>query len=248
MARRSFEPYTDAELDAEIVRTQRSDWTYVLFRAMTLAVVFSLLARAILVHGATAGYLLLPLAAEIVTVMWVGLFLSYFVVDCPSFAKTGRRPIGVVLWTLAIGGVLSAAIAWDSGSLDPTRIGSGWAFGWQEVWRTGLVWALVAEVLGLLIGTAPEVVRWRRVGGVFVWNSIFGLGMRMTVALLLGVVLGILLIALAESFATWVFETPQRTALLVFGFLLAVEIGGLALGALMHRDLKAEAAPAPRTP
>ena len=61
---RSSQSHADAEFDAEFVRTQRSDWTYVAIRVVTLAVVFWFLARSIAVHGVTAGFLLLPLAVE----------------------------------------------------------------------------------------------------------------------------------------------------------------------------------------
>lgn len=232
----------EAEYDAEILRTQRSDWTYVALRVVMLAIVFWLLARGIATHGLTAGFLLVPLAAEIVTVFWVGLFLSYFVVDCPAFAKTGRRPILVLLWTLAIGGIVSAVLAWDDGSFHIDRIRPGWATGWQELWATGLVWALVAGVIGLLFSTAPEVLRWRRAGGVFVWNSIFNLGMRATVLILLGVLVVFLLIGFAESLGTWVFASPEHAAWFVFGFLVLVEIGGLALGVAIHRGVAGERA------
>jgi hypothetical protein len=245
MKRRSSEPYTDAEFDAEVLRTQRSDWTYVAVRVVMLAVVFWFLARGIAVHGVTAGFLLLPLAVEFVMVMWVGLFLSFFVVDCPAFAKTGRRPILVPFWTLAIAGIISAVLGWEDGTFDAERINPGWAAGWQEIWTTGLVWAVVAEVLGLMLSTAPEVVRWRRVGGKFVWNSIFSLGVRGAAALLIGflaIFVLIVLVALEAQPVDWVLRAPHRAAWTVYGFLLLVEVGGLAIGVGMHRDLEVEEA------
>jgi hypothetical protein len=232
-------PYDDAELDAAILRTQSSDWSFVATRLVTLAVMFFFLARAV-VHGATAGFLLLPLAVEFVSIMWLGLLLGYFVIDCPKFIETSRAPGRVVFWTLAIFGGVSVVLGWEGGGFDVSRIRSGWASSWQEVVRTGLVWAMLAEVLGLVFSTVREVIAWCSDGGVFVWKSILSSSFRIAVVILLGVFSPFVLIPLADSVVPWLIETPRRVAWTALGFLLFVELGGLAFGVGMHRSLRAE--------
>ena len=237
MKKSSAKSYTEAAYDAEIARTQQSDWPYVGIRVTMLAIVFCLLARGIAIYGLRAGFLFLPLAAEFLTVFWVGLFLSYFVVDCPAFAKSSRKPILALGWTLATAAIICGVLAWDNGGFHVDQIGPGWAAGWQDMWSMGLVWALVAGVIGILFSTVSEVVRWRRTGGVFVWISVFHLGTRLTVVLLLGVPVLFLVFGFADSIGTWVFGTPEQTAWFVYGCLLVVEVGGLALGVLLHRSV-----------
>lgn len=84
-------PYDDAAFDAAVLRTQSSEWSVVATRVVVLAVTFFFLGRAV-VHGATAGFLLLPLVVELATILWLGLVLAYFVVDCPRFIGMSRRP------------------------------------------------------------------------------------------------------------------------------------------------------------
>ena len=234
--------YDDAELDAAILRTQSSDWSFVATRVVMLAVMFFFLARAV-VLGATAGFLLLPLAVEFVSIMWLGLVLGYFVVDCPTFIATSRRPGRVLFWTLALFVGLSVVLGWECGGFDAARIRSGWVSAWREAWRTGLVWAMLAEVLGLLLSTAREVVNWRRVGGVFARDSVFAPSLRIAVVVLAGILSPFVLIPLADSVVPWLLETPERIAWTAFGFLLFVEVGGLAVGVAMHRSSKGEKAP-----
>jgi hypothetical protein len=234
--------YDDAEFDAEIIRTQSSDWSFVATRVVTLAIMFFFLARAI-GRGASAAFLLLPLAVEFVSIMWLGLILGYCFVDCPRFIESGRRPGRVVFWTLALFGAISVVLGWENGGgFDSARIGPGWLSAWHEVWRTGLIWAMAVEVLGLLVSTAREVVRWRRVRGVFIWMSVFAPSLRIAVVIVLGVLSPFVLIPLGDSLVPWLVETPRRIAWTAFGFLMFVEFGGLALGVVMHRGLNAEAA------
>ena len=233
-------PYDDATFDAEVLRTQRSDASFVAVRVVMLAVTFFYLGRAI-VHGASAGFLLLPLVFEFVSIMWLGLVLGYFVVDCPHFIATTRRPVRVLMWTLLIVGVLSGVLAWgDGGGFDATRIRPGWVAAWHEVVRTGLVWAMLAELVGLIVSTVREVVGWRRDGGVFGWGSVFAPSFRVAVVILLAVFSPFVLIPLADSALPWLVETRERLAWAVFAFLLVVEAGGLAIGVGLHRSLKAK--------
>lgn len=233
-----MDPYTDQEFESAFVRTQRADWVHVSIRAVMLIVVFAIMARGISRHGVSAGFLLLPLAVEWLAVMWLGWFLSAFVVDCPAFAKSGRRPVLIVFWTVIIAAIVSAVLAAGGEAEDFgfARVAPGWQAGWSRVVETGLVWALVAEVVGLALATVPEVRRWRRLGGKFIWTAVFGLGLRAAAMLLIGMVGFFVVVWFADSLGTWLFASPRRLAWLVFGFLLAVEVGALVLSVAMHRD------------
>jgi hypothetical protein len=216
------DPYSDPEFDAEILRTQSSDWSYIATRIVMLAIVFFFLARAV-TQGASAAYLLLPLAVEFTSIMWLGLLLAYFIVDCPKFAGASKRPVRVVLWTLLLIGGISVILAWSEGRFDATRIRPGWVTAWQEVWATGLVWAIAAGVLGLFVSTAREVLQWRAERGVFVWNSCFAPSLRIAVVILAGIFSPFILIPLGDSLVPWLLDTPSRIAWTAFGFLLLVE-------------------------
>ncbi len=233
-----MDPYTDPEFESAFVRTQRADWVHVSIRGLMLIVVFAIMARGISKHGVSAGFLLLPVAVEWLAVMWMGWFLSVFVVDCPAFAKSGRKPVLIVFWTVFIGAIISAVLAagGEAEGFSLARVAPGWQEGWTRLVETGLVWALVAEVVGLALATVPEVRRWRRLGGKFIWTAVFGLGLRAAAMLLIGMVGFFVVVWFADSLGAWLFETSRRLAWLVFGFLLAVEAGALVLGVAMHRD------------
>jgi hypothetical protein len=204
-----------------------------------LAVMFFFLARAV-TQGASAAYLLLPLAVEFTSIMWLGLLLAYFVVDCPKFNGESKRPLRVIFWTLLLIGAISAIVAWSEGRFDASRIRPGWATVWQEVWATGLVWAIAAGVLGLVVSSTREVLRWRVERGVFVWNSVFAPSLRIAVVMLAGIFSPFVLIPLGDSLVPWLLDTPSRIAWTAFGFLLLVELGALAIGVGMHRTAQAE--------
>lgn len=232
--------YDDGEFDAAILRSQRSDWSFVAARVVTLAIMFFFLARAVL-NGATAGFLLLPLAVEFLSILWLGLVLAYFIVDCPKFVAESRKPARVLIWTLVLLGAFALVLGWEGGGgFDPARVRPGWTSAWREIFDTGLVWAMLAEVLGLVVSTVREVFQWRQEGGVFVWNSVFAPSFRIAVVILMAVFSPFVLIPLADSLVPWLLETPQRIAWTAFGFLLFVEVGGLAVGVGLHRSLSGE--------
>ncbi|MEM9530867.1 MAG: hypothetical protein AAGA23_08095, partial [Pseudomonadota bacterium] len=54
-------------------------------RLITIALVFGITARAIVVHQVSAAFLLVPLAAELVMTSWFAVVLSRTLVDCPKF-------------------------------------------------------------------------------------------------------------------------------------------------------------------
>ena len=231
--------YSDAEFDAEFLRTQSSDTGFIVTRLATLAVVFFFLARAV-VNGARAPSLVLPLVVEYVSILWVGLFLSIFVVDCPRFRAEGRRPVRIVLWTAFLFVCMSALLAWDHGQLDVAGAKAGWVSTWSDIWSTGVIWAMLAEIVGLLVSSVREILEWRQRGGVFVWNSIFGASLRIAVVMMLAIFSPFIVIPLADSLIPWLLETPTRLAWTAFGFLVFVELGGLAVGVGLHRSIQEE--------
>ena len=86
------EVYSDGEFDRAFYRVLGSDWRYILVRIVMMAVVFWLLARAILRFDLGPSFLLLPLAVEVLVMCWLGFLLSRTIIDCPAFRKTsGHR-------------------------------------------------------------------------------------------------------------------------------------------------------------
>ena len=235
--RRVFGGYSEAEFDAEFVRTQRSDVGSVAVRAITLVIVYGLLARALLAGELSAAYLWMPMAFEFLLVFWLGLLLSCLFIDCPRFAQSARKPILTLFWTLAVVGAFALAFAWDSeaGSPSATLLRQRLPAIGDTVIASGLVWAFVAGAAMLVASTALEVHRFRRVGGVFVWTSIIDLGLRGAALILLALLMLFVTGFLFELIDP--FETPRRLAWITYGFLLMVEIAALVLGVFMHRGL-----------
>lgn len=231
----------DAQFDEAFTRIQRSDWSYVATRVLVLGVTFFLLARAI-ERGATAGFLLLPLVVEFLSVIWLGLVLGYTVVDCPKFVAETRRPGRVVLWTCLLVASMSIVLGWEAGGgFDTARIAPAWMSAWHEIVSTGVVWAMTVEVLGLAVSSAREVAEWRRAGGTFTWSSVFAPSLRIAVVVLMAIFSPFVLIPLADNVLPWLLETQARISWTVFGFLLVVELAGLAVGVSLHRSLTASA-------
>lgn len=136
-------------VDASARSTSRSDRAFVLGRLLTLAIVYTLMARSITVHQTPGGYLMLPFAVELLTVQWVGWFLARFVVDCDGFKNEMGRinlPLG---WTLFVTAVTVIAVVW-SGDFQPdtSRL-------WTELVGSRLVWIVVADWIALT-GSPPE--------------------------------------------------------------------------------------------
>lgn len=231
---------TEHEFDRGFLRTQRSDRTSIISRAVTLIIVFSILAFAIHTHDLTAGFLLLPLAFEFLLLGWVGLFLAYLVVDCPKFTKMSRSPGFTIGSTVAVAAVISFVLAVEDDTFEISRVIPGWQAGWDSIWSTGLAWALIVEGMALLLSTGLEVRRWRRVGGTFVWTAPLGIALRLTAVLLVGLALYFLVMFTAGLGTTWLMETPARRSWVVFAFLLCVEAAALAITVKIHGDLVRE--------
>ena len=239
--RRELGGYSEAEFDAEFVRTQRSDIASVAVRAVTLVIVYGLLARALTKGELGAAYLWMPMAFEFLLVFWLGLLLAYVFVDCDRFAESARKPKLTMFWTLVVVGSFALAFAWDGEAGSPSTAllrerlpGLG-----DTIIASGLVWAFVVGAVMLGASTAIEVRRWRQLGCVFVWTSIIDLGLRGAALLILTLLMFFVVAFLSEVFNP--FETPRRLAWVTYGFLLVVEVAALVLGVAMHRDLMKKA-------
>lgn len=240
--RRQLGGYSDAEFDSALARSQSSDAFSVGVRALTLVAVFWLMAHAIWNHGVPAWLLVLPLVVEFIAIFWVGYLLSRFLIDCKAFAQSAGSGLLTLVWTVVILAMIGAAAAFDpeAGGMRMVRLGPGLQSGWRQVQSAGLQWVILVSMLGLLISTTFEVLRWRRLRGVFVWTSIMHSGFRLGVMLLLGIVGFVLLIVLgnllASSLSDWTQSADPALAWAVFGFLLLSEILTLVVSTLMHRE------------
>lgn len=242
---RDVGPYREADFDAAFVRTHRSDWVSVGLRALVLVLVYALLARAIRTEQLGVGFVFLPLAVEFLAIFWIGWVMATFLVDCKDFRKTSGSLGLVLFWTLVILGAITARLAWDGerGELDPGLVPANLAIVWAKVRSSGLGWAMLVAAVGLVVATIPEVLRWRRTGGVFVWTSIMNSGFRLGVMVLLAFVVGMVGIVGAEFLLPVVAEERARAwPWVAFGFLLLADVLTLVIATLMHRDLGRKAA------
>ena len=235
--RRELGGYSDAEFDAEFARSHRSDLPSISIRVVTLVVVFVLLARAIRTHDLPPWLLLAPLAFEFIAIFWIGWILSRFIVPCPTFRKSAGSFALVLVWTVVIVAAAVAAIQFNPGGhSEPRPFADAWRAAWQLVVATELHWAMLAMLAALIGGTVPEVTRWKRERGVFVWASIMNAGFRIGVMFLMGF-FGIFVVAM---FGEALFErgglAGRNMAWAVYWFLLIAEVLTLVLSTVMHRE------------
>lgn len=243
--------YSDAELDAALLRSQGSDVFSVGTRLVAIVVVFGLLARAIQ-DGLTAPYLILPLIAELLAMFWIGWLMSRTVVRCPVFRKSAGT-LGVVLWTLVIALGMAAWLAYDptAGDMALGRIAANAAAAWATIVANGLHWAVLVAVLGLCVSTVMEIQAWRQTGGVFVWTAITTTGTRIGLLILLGFVamvpamfVGPMVVSLLEAQGWLALLSQGQWAWPVWAVLLALDLGVLIVLTLMHRELVRSRRPA----
>ena len=233
-------PYREHEFDAEFLRTHRSDWASVALRLALLAGIYWLLARAIRTEQLSAGFVVLPLVVEFIAIFWIGWVMATWFVDCETFRKSAGSLGLTLFWTLVVAGAMAGFLAWDGDAerIDASRIPQQFGAAWARIHGSGLHYAMGLAIAGLVVSTVPEVLRWRRKGGVFVWTSIMNSGFRLGIMILLGFVGGLVGILGAEFLLPVVPE--ERDALwpwLVFWFLLVADVTTVVVAALMHRDL-----------
>ncbi|MEM9533229.1 MAG: hypothetical protein AAGA23_20075 [Pseudomonadota bacterium] len=237
----SSSAYSEAEFDQEFLRSQRSDPVSVLVRLLTVALVFGLMARAIVVHQVSAAFLLVPVAAEWLLTLWTGVLLSRTLVNCPAFRKEANRPGLAIGWTIFLLAVSLLVAAWQADGFSLSAAPAAWAAGAAELWRTGLVFAVFAEAVGLWLATLPEVRRWRATGGKFLWSAAFSQGMRVAALILLLFPIWFVGIATAELIGPWS-QSPSFRSWLTFGILLAIELAAITITVVLHRSMKKKAA------
>lgn len=236
--------YTDAELDAAILRSQRSDPLSVGIRLATIGVVYLLLGRAV-ADGMGAMYLLLPLLAELLAMFWLGLLMTYTLVRCPAFRASMGSGVGIVLWSLVICGAVAAWMAHDpdTGSWALSNLPQGSVRTWETAIGFGVHWAVLAAVLGLVVASAREALAWRPQAGVFVWTAITSIGVRLGLAVLLGFVAFLAFVFLQPLLGSHVLAALKGgsgAAWAAWSVLLLIDIGVVGVLALMHRELVAK--------
>jgi hypothetical protein len=194
----------------------------------------------------SSPYLLLPLLLEVLLIFWLGWLMTLTVVDCPNFRKSAGSLGLVAFWTVGIGVVVLGALAFDrqNETLDSAQILPRVQRMWTVMQQHQLHWALLAMVLGLLVSTAMDILRWRAKGGVFFWASITQAGFRMGLLIVLvpvlaflGVFLAKALVWLADRLAWWDSLTAQLWAWPVWALLLVLELATVVVSVMMHRDL-----------
>lgn len=221
-------PYTDEQWERALVASQRSDALSITIRAITLVVVYALLARAVL-NGLTGPTLLLPLVVELIAMLLVGWLVLRPLIDCRKF----RRSMGGIMRSLIFFALLLAAAY---GLLEsPASLRDD----------TALLLAIASAVAGLLVSSLNEALHWRSQRGVFVWTSINFMSFRIGVLLVLGFIGAFILLPayflevlpdrdspLVESLAV------QQWAWLVWTILLLLDIGALTVQTMMHREAR----------
>jgi len=231
-------PYSDEQLDRALAQTLHSDRTSVTAHVVALLVAFWFMGRAIVLYDVGAGFLLLPIAFDTLTIFWMGLFLSWFVVDCPQFAAMARWPVFVLASTAAVALVICCVLAVEDEAADWSRVGPGWVSGWHTAIESGLAWAFVVGALGLLYSSIREVLVWRRDGGAFVWTSTIDSFVRLA-ALILAVVPTLLALGVLDSLYRYLFG-DNAAAWRVFTLLAIVEAAAVVMGVKIHRKVLAK--------
>lgn len=222
--------YTDAEFNEAMLRSQRSDPLTVAIRLGTLVAVYWLLARAIAQFKLPVSLLWLPLAAEFLAILWIGRFAIKPFVDCKAFARSVGGWFAFLFWNGVVVGAYVAALAWDSNT---RGFAGAFAERWALMRESGMHYAIAAAILGLLLSSIVEVVRWRARRGVFVWTSIMTSGFRIGVLFLCAMIAVVLGIVFARSLE----RSGVNWSWVVFGFLLFVDLATLVAMTFFHREL-----------
>jgi hypothetical protein len=239
-------PYTDEQWERALVASQRSDALSITIRAITLVVVYALLARAVL-NGLTGAALLLPLVIELIAMVLVGWLALRPLIDCRKF----RKSMGGIVQNLIFLGLLLAAtyglLKVDARIVLPDQMTLTTLLEALAPLRedAALLLAIVAAVVGLLASSLNEALHWRSRGGVFVWTSINFISSRLAVLLVLGFLSAFILIPLwglewlpdrnsplVETLATQQWAWPVWTVLLI------LDAGALVMLTMMHREAR----------
>lgn len=211
-------------------------------RVATLVLAYALLARAIAQHALPLPLVVLPIAAEILAVMWIGVLLARCFIDCPAFREGAHGLFAPLFWSVLIGGGFVAWLAFDplAGEFTAARMPGALVAAAQVAVASGVHWAVLAVVCGIAFGSALELRRWRARGGVFVWGQTIGGGLRIVLAIF-GTPLLVLAAALLGPFVieTYPALLDVAPAWWAFGLMVLGEVAVLGLAFAMHRYLAA---------
>lgn len=239
MGRPSSPQLSDREFAAALKQHVRADPLSVALRVLSLLLVYGLLARAIAQGQLSLALLWLPLAVQFVALMWMGLVLSYTLVECPVFRQTLRSWWEIVLWTLATAAPYALWLAYDplAGQWDPANWLVRWQGFWLEARQAGLHWILAVGLLGMALSSLIEALQWRQRGGVFHWSQAVSLGFLVAALVLIGL---LLMVLTAVSMAipllgSWWEQIPRLWW--YWGLLLLAEMGALVLSLAIDGDL-----------
>lgn len=235
-------PYSDQETDFALRTHLRSDWLYILIRLTSLTVVFAFIARAIIMFDLPAGLVVIPLIFDYLAVVWLGLGLSRFVIDCDAFRQKNASSKVAVSLSLLVTLAILIALAAKDGSFSIARIPHEWSVTWQACAESGLLWGIAANTVGLLIATVPDVTRWRKSGGKFVWGANIQNSVRFA-TIVIAIFPVMFLGAWAnEASPASISGAGQQLSWIVFGCLLSIKLLTLVISVGMHRDLSAQLA------
>ncbi len=242
--------YTDSEIDSALLSSQRSDPLSVAVKLGTLALVYTLLARAIM-SGMTAPYLVLPLIVEFLAMFWIGWIMVRTVVPCPAFRRSAGGLVTVIIWTVVVGAASVGWLIYDArAGLPPEATGELVRATMQsKLLGHGLHWAIAAALIGLLVTTTLEVSAWRRrASGVFVWTAIAHTGVRIGLVFVVGLFVVLVGAIFKKPLAGLVAQNGWSEMLSqgsfawpIWAALLLLDLGAVVVLALMHRDLKRKA-------
>jgi len=234
----SASAYSEADWDQAFRTSFQSDAIFVVTRAAIIALVFWLMARAITMHQVSATVLLLPWAAQWLAMLWGGLFLSRWIITCPAFRHDYYRPLKVAVFsTMIVATVLGvmwydpAVAGVEKDSLDQLVAATAGTLTQSGLWIVVLI-----EALGAVLWVWPDIKRWRRNGGKFIWKASVQQSCRGSALFFLG----ILAIFIVPWFVGAEFLedlAAPAIAWSVWGILLAVELIALVLSVWIHRDL-----------
>jgi hypothetical protein len=230
MNSRSDDPVGDAAFEqAMLERFPKPEPVSIALRVAGLAIVFGLLWHAIHARGARAGALLLPLAAEVVTGMLIGVVLAVFVVREKKFRAEARR--AVVFWSVVL--ALFALWTWyraDNGGVSFAGVlRTGWADAVDYVRTQGMHWPMLVAALGLVAATAGDVAAYRRNGPPFVYLGSLSLGLRLFVLIFVGM-----------GFLATVDWSRRQRAELMWLVLLAAELLAMWLPWVVQKKIAQE--------
>jgi hypothetical protein len=246
MSARRTDPPDEATRRAALSRALhqklREDWRAdplsLGLRMATVVLAYALLAGAIARHELPLPLVVLPLAAEILAVMWLGVLLARRHIDCPVFREGAYGMFAPLFWSVLIGGGYLGWLAFDpvAGELAPARMPAAFGAALGIAVASGVLWAVLAVVGGIVVGSVFELRRWRAHGGVFVWGQTIGGGLRLALLIFGGPAL-VLLGALVGPFLLEAYPglLELAPAWWAFGVMALLEIAVLGLAVAMQR-------------